>query len=107
MLIILEGPDCSGKTTLADQLQVEIERTTKEEVLRLSSGPPTGHPLDEYVVPLLGYRPATGTHIICDRLHWGETVYPMILKRPSGLDGAIFAYIEAFLMSRGAYVVSL
>lgn len=107
MLIILEGPDCAGKSTLADRLQAEIERTTKNEVLRLSSGPPDGHPLDEYVVPLLGYRPNTGIHVICDRLHWGEAVYPMILQRPSSLDGAIFAYIEAFLMSRGAYVVSL
>lgn len=107
MLIILEGPDCAGKSTLADRLQAEIERTTKDDVLRLSSGPPDGHPLDEYVVPLLGYRPANGTHVICDRLHWGETVYPMILKRPSSLDAGIFAYIEAFLMSRGAYVVSM
>jgi thymidylate kinase len=106
MLIIIEGPDCAGKTTLADRLQAEIERSTKEEVLRLSSGPPTGHPLDEYVVPLLGYRPATGAHIICDRLHWGEYVYPAVLNRPSSLDDAIFSYIEMFLLSRGAYVVS-
>lgn len=107
MLIIIEGCDLAGKTTLANQLQDEIERTTKDKVLRLSSGPPALHPLDEYVVPLLGYRPATGTHIICDRLHWGEAVYPMIIKRPSSLDGGTFRYIEAFLASRGAYVVHL
>lgn len=107
MLIIIEGPDCAGKSTLADRLQKEIERTTKQEVLRLSSGPPTGHPLDEYVVPLLGYRPATDAHIICDRLHWGEYVYPMVLGRSSALDDPIFTYIEMFLLSRGAYVVSM
>lgn len=107
ILVILEGPDCAGKTTLADRLQAEIERTTRDKVLRLSSGPPALHPLDEYVVPLLGYRPAIGTHIICDRLHWGEAVYPLVLRRPSSLDGGVFSYIEAFLASRGAYVVHL
>jgi hypothetical protein len=107
MLIILEGPDCAGKSSLADRLQAEIERTTKDEVLRLSAGPPALHPLDEYVVPLLGYRPNRGTHVICDRLHWGERVYPTVLGRPSELDDGVFRYIEAFLLSRGAYVVSL
>lgn len=106
MLIIIEGPDCAGKTTLADQLQAHIQKLNpNDEVLRLSSGPPTLHPLDEYVVPLLGYRPGSGTHVICDRLHWGEAVYPMIFRRPSTLDAGIFAYIEAFLMARGAIVV--
>lgn len=107
MLIILEGPDCAGKTTLADRLEELIRKRypSTDEVLRLTSGPPTSHPLDEYVVPLLGYRPMSGTHVICDRLHWGERVYPKIFNRPSTMDLGVFYHTEAFLQSRGAYVI--
>src|SRR5262249_17605856 len=60
---------------------------------------------DEYVLPLLDYRPDYDEHVICDRWHWGEWVYPRVLGRSSLMDEAVFWYVEAFLRSRGAYVV--
>lgn len=112
MLIIVEGPDCAGKSSLIEELRRRIERRSANDVIHvLKCGPPVGHPLDEYVVPLLGYRPNdqinANHHVICDRLHWGEAVYPTIFKRDTLLDGAQWRYIESFLLSRGAFVVHL
>lgn len=108
MLIILEGPDCARKTTLAQDIVARLSRTDPNATIELlHRGPPSGHPLDEYVVPLLDYRPGMNRHIICDRWHWGEYVYPRVLRRESKMDIPIFRYIEMFLTSRGAITVLL
>src|SRR5580765_4211415 len=104
MLIIIEGPDGVGKTTLAESLAKELAESG-DEVELLHRGPPKSHPLDEYVLPLLDYVPGLGRHVICDRWHWGEAVYPQVLDRTSLLDDPVFRYIEMFLRSRGALVV--
>jgi hypothetical protein len=103
VLIILEGPDCARKTTLAHDIVTRlavIDPTSRIELFH--RGPPTRHPLDEYVTPLLDYRPDTGRHIVCDRWHWGEMVYPTVLNRKTKMDAPVFQYIEMFLQSRGA-----
>lgn len=106
MLIIVEGPDGCRKSTRVQQLIDVIQREQPgEKVERLHKGPPTQHPLDEYVVPLLGYRPLQGHHIICDRWHVGEWVYPSILNRKTEADKATWYYTEMFLASRGALVI--
>lgn len=105
MLVIIEGPDCAGKSTLAEALAKRITETQPGVVELLHRGPPVSHPLDEYVVPLVDYRPGSVRHVICDRWHWGEVVYPGILGRESRMDPAVWWYVEAFLRSRGAFVV--
>jgi len=106
MLIILEGPDCSGKSTLASKLACELEKRFPDNtVTLLHKGPPEVHPLDEYETPLLDYRPQRGHHIICDRWHWGESVYPTVLNRPTLMDDGVRLHIEMFLRSRGAIIV--
>ncbi len=108
MLIIIEGPDCARKTTLARDIVARLAASGPDNTVELlHRGPPGGHPLDEYVVPLLGYRPGRGHHIVCDRWHWGEFVYPHVLKRATQLDLPMFRYIEMFLQSRGAITVLL
>lgn len=108
MLIILEGPDCAGKSTLAQRLlthlSVKDPRATVEVIHR---GPPSGHPLDEYVRPLLSYVPDGSRHIICDRWHIGETIYPVVLGRPTKMTEAVFEYVKMFLRGKGALVVKL
>lgn len=106
MLIIIEGPDCARKSTLANLLAEQIRiRTRSPHVAVLHRGPPTAHPLDEYVTPLLGYRHSQDRHLVCDRWHLGELVYPAIFNRPTRCDDAVFRYVELFLQSRGAYLV--
>src|SRR5262245_36173568 len=107
MLIILEGPDGTGKTSLAQRLAVQLAvkyPRDRVEVLHRGVPSPTSHPLDEYVLPLLDYGPNEGRHIVCDRWHWGEYVYPRALKRESRMDDAVFRYVELFLQSRGAVI---
>lgn len=105
MLIILEGPDGAGKTTRARLLADHLEqRMPRDRVRILHKGPPTSPPLEEYVRPLLDYRPGRGEHIICDRWHLGELVYPQLLGRPTTYGLAEHRYVEAFLRSRGAFV---
>lgn len=106
MLIIFEGPDCVGKSTLAVRLTKDLESSLCGDMTELKhKGPPIAHPLDEYVTPLKSYRPFRGQHVVCDRWHWGESVYPQLFKRATRQDAAVKYYIELFLLSRGAYVV--
>lgn len=106
MLIILEGVDGSGKSTLAEKLWSELSHDYTGGVVKLlHKGPPERHPLDEYETPLLDYRPGTGEHIICDRWHVGELIYPRVLGRKSKLTSAMLWHIELFLQSRGALLV--
>lgn len=106
MLIILEAPDGVGKTYLANRLADHIKSLhPADDVFILHKGPPTQHPLDEYVTPLLEYMPNGQQHIICDRWHIGELIYPETLGRTSEMDAGVFEYIELFLKSKGALLV--
>lgn len=105
MLIILEGPDGAGKTTLAYQLVNKISEDFNADVEYIHAGPPTQHPLDEYLRALTRYRPGENRHIIIDRWHWGESVYPEIVNRPTKLDFAGCWSIDAYLKRLGALVV--
>lgn len=106
MLIIVEGVDCARKSTLVDRLAERVAQLRLGEHVDVwHAGPPTKHPLDEYVVPLLDYRPLRGRHIICDRWHLGEAVYPSIFNRATKFDLAVQAYTELFLRSRAAVLV--
>lgn len=96
MLIILEGPDCSGKTTIAER----IRELTGANLLH--KGPPARDVISEYTLDLQWYRPGQGVDIICDRWHLGEQVYGPILRGESGFDRASFAHVEKTLQVRGA-----
>lgn len=106
MLIIVEGSDLSGKSTFCAGLQTYLSAKYPRAITTLlHRGPPTSHPLDEYVRPLLRYRPTGKEHVICDRWHLGELVYSQLLRRPTKMTPAVFRYVEAFLESRGAIMV--
>lgn len=103
MLIILEGPDGSGKSSLAARIVTALSvKYPDDSVELLHRGPPSAHPLDEYVTPLLDYRPGAGRHIVCDRWHLGEIVYPAILERKTVYTLPLRRYVESFLQARGA-----
>jgi hypothetical protein len=106
MLIILEGPDGAGKSTLALELVKKIAaRRPRDGVDAVHVGPPTRHPINEYLRPLRTYRPGANQHLILDRWHWGEAIYPQIRGRKTELDDAGWWSIEAYLRRLGAVVV--
>lgn len=107
MLLLLEGPDGAGKSTLAQRLASAIDgrRPPDTSLLVRHKGPPLDHPLIEYVEPLLSYVPDGTQHVICDRWHVGESVYPSVFNRSTQLDYPVRAWIELFLASRGALLV--
>jgi len=106
MIIILEGVDCAGKSQFARRLVDRLKHAYPDDLVQLlHRGPPVRHPIDEYARPFFDYRPDRRRHVICDRWHVGESVYPNIVDRPSHLDDAVHAWLELFLVSRGAVLV--
>lgn len=109
MLIIVEGTDGTGKTTLIEELRELLEQRG-DEVVALHRGPPQDHPLREYEDALHDYVPGAGVHVLCDRWHLGELVYAPLYRDGSllgGQRGAGRRHVELFLQSRGALLVHL
>ena len=104
MLIIIEGCDATGKSTLAETLGARA-RADGYDVEMIHCGPPKAHPIVEYQYALNGYRPGTNKVIIADRWHLGADVYGPIKRGDDGLSPAVRWHIEMFLKSRGALLV--
>lgn len=101
MLTIIEGIDKTGKSTLA----AEINKLLGGGAQIIHASKPVKHPLDEYEVDLATYEPAVMEHLILDRWHLGETVWPAIYNRDSLYDDAMHTHVELFLISRGALLI--
>lgn len=105
MLLIIEGGDGVGKSTLVAQVAETLTKLYPDDSVEVwRAGPPKAHPIDEYLAPLISYRPGRRRHIICDRWHVGELVYPKIFKRDTLMTPEMLLYVELFLKSRGAYL---
>jgi len=108
VLIILEGVDLAGKTSIADRIGRHFVSTYSGRVIRLKAGQPDPNvsALDEYEIGLYPYREdilSKDTLVICDRWHVGELIYGPLLRGYSRLTLPDFERIEAFLTSLGAY----
>ncbi len=101
MLIVIEGVDGTGKTELAQRLRQMIGY---EDTVILHAGAPTRPMVEEYETPLKNYEPGSGDHIILDRWHLGEQVWPKIFRRKSP-KVAEMRHVEMFMRSRGACYV--
>lgn len=105
MLIVIEGSDGTGKTTLSDALCEALSETRHIELTQHHFSQPVRHPLAEYELFLDAYRPGAGQHYIIDRLHWGEIVYGELYRNGGQLTSAGFWHVEQYLRSRGAIMV--
>lgn len=102
-IILLEGPDGVGKTSLASALEQKLQGA-----LMMSSGPPaTDDPVMEYLDALTSATKAaaSGRPVIIDRLHIGEMVYGPLFRGSSGVSMKWARSIDALLDSVGALKV--
>lgn len=95
MLIIIEGCDKSGKTTLAR----EISKRFNYEYQHF--GAPGPEPGREYAEFLLNLKRPT----VCDRFYIGEQVYGPLLRGKSLITNLQKAVIERLCRLRGAIVI--
>lgn len=95
MLIIIEGPDKSGKSTLAR----EIEKRFGYSYAHF--GAPGPDPAGEYARFLLNLKGPT----VCDRFYLGEQVYGPLLRGKSVITNLQKAVIERLCRYRGAILI--
>lgn len=111
MLIVVEGTDASGKTTLVSEIQKQLKdlfpnkqieffhKSKPEEMTRRWV-------LKDYVNSIENYD-WTNNIAVADRWHWGEITYAPIKRPESSTDGygllgvAGWRWVELFLSSRG------
>ena len=97
-LIILEGPDGAGKTTLANELE-------KCGCAYVHFGvPPLGEDLFKWFLkPLLDAREFQS--VVFDRLHLSDRIYGPLMRGDSPLTELHERLIERYLYARGGQVV--
>lgn len=100
-IIVLEGPDLAGKTTVANQVSLDALMRSNT-VISLKRGSIREDPMIEYLRPLdvLVEEPLRTT-LILDRWHVGELIYGPILRGRSELTVRQADYIEMVLQSLG------
>lgn len=113
MIVILEGPDGAGKTTMVDSLrrfhhmQIGMKDPATSQVWHAGPFPEGGNPWTEYVVPLSQLMPSRDWLVIIDRWHLGELVYGPLLRGQSRLSMEQCDWIDGYLKSLGAVLVYL
>lgn len=100
MLIVLEGVDGAGKSTLVDRLL--RTRAGCDADVRMHCGPLKGDAMREYEWRLRDYVPGDGRLWVCDRWHVGELIYGPLYRGQSKLTGAMHRHVELLLESLGA-----
>jgi Thymidylate kinase len=117
MLILLEGVDGGGKSTLADRIAETFTFLTEDDpnppqVVRIHKGKPTPNldAFQEYELPLERFDlrdlvTSKRDLVIMDRWHAGEQPYGTIYRGNSRLDDAGLLHVELTLSSYGAVKV--
>lgn len=95
--VIIEGPDGSGKTTLAKRLCAEQGYEYHHE------GPPPSHAVFEHYARLLV---ETSSPTVFDRLHLGELVYGPLLRGESKLTDYHVMLLNRLMLARGIRLVT-
>lgn len=107
MIILLEGPDGAGKSTLRDELiRVHAEEGRGGSAI-WHRGPFTAEhgPWEEYARDLLQLTPNPDWLVVMDRWHLGELVYGPLLRGASRLSLAQARWLDSLLRDRGAVYV--
>lgn len=95
MLIVIEGPDKTGKTTLAKAIADKWGFKYKH------FSAPKGSPADEYIDFLLNLKEPT----VCDRFHLGELVYGPMFRGKAGITPLELVTIERVMRLKQTIIV--
>ena len=104
MLIVIEGCDGVGKTTLVEML-VEALANSESSLVVEHRGVPERSVHDEYVGSIDHYQAGQGADVVCDRWHWGELVYGPLYRGKSLLGRPGRKIVDDALITRGAIIV--
>lgn len=114
MFLIIEGPTCSGKSTLYGHVLEHLKKRNEPVTMVHMDRPRELNRrwvLNEYVNRWQWYD-GTGT-ILADRWHFGEATYAPIYRPDTNKDGygllgkAGWRWTELFLKSRGAVIAKI
>ncbi len=97
MIVILEGVDGGGKTTVAGVLRREIDM----DYVHVSNPEPGDSVFYHHLDPIR----EIGDNTIVDRLHWSDDVYGAVLRGGPGLTDQEFGFFDGYLSSRGGVFV--
>jgi hypothetical protein len=106
MFIIVEGPDGAGKSTLVQEISMELWRRGRGTVLINPKRSPRQHPRVEYKLRLDFYRPKRGIDLILDRCWYSDDVYGPIW-RDAGLEPGVCDELEDWAHGLGAVVARM
>jgi thymidylate kinase len=117
MIVIFEGPDGAGKSTMIQAVagqhimhhrDVPIE-IVEESISFWSRGPfpQDSDPWTEYVSPTSSMNIGPDSLVLIDRWHLGELVYGPIFRGQSRLSMEQRVWIEGYMKTLGAVMVHL
>jgi hypothetical protein len=114
VFIAIEGPTCSGKTTLHEALLKHSGISDSPDLVHMSKPEALTRrwALNEYVNKWQRRKPQAGD-LVADRWHFGEVTYAPIYRPDTDQDGfgllgkAGWRWTEMFLASRGAVIGQL
>lgn len=99
MIFIIEGPDGSGKTTLANK----IAQMTGYKVVHRTQ-PKTQEEKDEMMSDYLHFANTT-RNVILDRCWYSEMVYGKVMRDESYIDYPEMYALEKALLRHGAMII--
>lgn len=100
MIIIIEGPDCAGKTTLAEMLVDELGADYHHQ------GPYEGNPMWESIELIESWKEGgSSPNLVLDRFHLGERVYGPIYRDEDKLGQTRQRMLERYLLGESAMLI--
>lgn len=105
-LIVIEGVDRTGKSTLADKMPQTLSRLNGRGTRVIhAERPESPRAVDEYLEPILKYVPNASRNVVLDRSFVGESVWPTLFSRTPALTPGEYALLVAAYASKGALFV--
>lgn len=98
-MLIVEGPDCVGKTTLCHRLLSALNAqpgTSRWRYQHFGS-------LPKDFTTLLDYSDAMAPYVVSDRFHLSEAIYSVAYGRPTFMTRELFWAIENYIQSNFGY----